>query len=135
MLDQEVNCRLDYLRTRLNQLLESDVMNFSDSNIEEKSGVYAIYENDAVIYVGKSGNLRNRLRKNHLSGNVNGSHFRKMIKFKRFNPSCRETDITQYIRKLKFKILCEKNPMLLEHYAIAALDPELNRGLKKSLTP
>lgn len=50
-------------------------------DIPKAPGVYVIYDKrmDAIIYVGRTKNLRRRLLGEHMRGNVRGSHFRKAL--------------------------------------------------------
>jgi hypothetical protein len=51
------------------------------SDLEEQQGVYIIrnIENDQVLYVGKTTNLRTRLYTNHLQGNYSTARLKKYL--------------------------------------------------------
>ena len=69
---------------RMNELLAEPRYIFfsvSSAEIPKEAGVYAIYDKrlDATIYIGRTQNLRRRLLRNHKSGNIRGSQFRKAL--------------------------------------------------------
>ena len=53
----------------------------SSIHIPKAPDVYTIIdkEDGAVIYVGRTKNLRRRILENHKSGNIKGSQFRKAL--------------------------------------------------------
>ena len=69
---------------KLNELLARPRYSFSNVlsvNIPKEAGVYAIHDKGlkAIIYIGRTRNLKRRLLGNHKSGNIRGSHFRKAL--------------------------------------------------------
>lgn len=57
--------------------------NWRNKNVPNESGIYAIFENnDALIYIGESGNLKERM--NEINRTVNHS-FRKQFGYLRYN--------------------------------------------------
>lgn len=104
------------------------MQDFSDSKVVPTAkGVYIIYDKSkGIIYVGQSGNLRRRLFGEHLSGNVNGSHFRKSLQA--FLKTTSEVEITRYVaNQCTFQFLATDEYRYLEHFATAVLKPLLNK--------
>lgn len=88
---------------------------------------------DAIIYVGRTKNLRRRLLGEHMRGNVRGSHFRKALGRNFFLNS--EDKIDGYILNncsFLFMVLEKFEEIVrLEHFATAVLAPLLNIRLKR----
>jgi len=139
----------EYMRTRVMMLISQliDVMNElmmkerydfaydSSSEIPNEAGVYAIYDKklDAPIYIGRTRNLKRRLLRDHKSGNIRGSQFRKALgqtfDFKS------EAEITCHILdncSFAFIVVKDFEEMVrLEHFATAVLAPFLNLKLRQ----
>ena len=122
----------------MKRLLAKPSCNFAEAyskDVPEKAGVYAIYDKrvKAMIYVGRTKNLRRRLLGDHKRGNIRGSQFRKALK------QCftlkSESDINNYIQKncsLQFLAIDEFEEIVrLEHFITAVLAPTLNIQLKQ----
>jgi len=107
----------------------------SSGDVPEKAGVYAIYDKrvKAIIYVGRTKNLRRRLLGDHKRGNIRGSQFRSALK-QNFSLKS-ESEITSYIlenRSFQFMVINEFDEMVrLEHFTTAILAPILNIKLKQ----
>jgi hypothetical protein len=102
-------------------------------------GVYRVfrqtdqYEELTLIYIGKSGNLNDRLLGKHLSGAPSASTFKRKIMLElELNPQERNhySIIREYISKhchLQWiEIADERRRTFFEHYAIAVCRPPLN---------
>ena len=122
----------------LKKLLAKSRYRFADASsldIPEAPGVYVIYDTriNAIIYAGRTKNLRRRLLGDHKRGNVRGSQFRKALG-RNFTLNS-EDEITSYILKncsFQFMALEEFEEIVrLEHFAIAVLRPILNVRLKQ----
>ena len=122
----------------LKKLLAEPRYRFSDASsrdVPKAPGVYVIYDKrtDAIIYAGRTRNLKRRLLGDHKRGNVRGSQFRKALGRNFALKS--EDDITHYILKncsFQFLPLEEFEEIVrLEHFAIAVLGPILNVRLRQ----
>jgi len=122
----------------LKKLLAKPRYRFADASsrdIPKEPGVYVIYDKrtKAIIYVGRSKNLKRRLLGDHMRGNVRGSQFRRALG-RNFTLSS-EDEITSYIQKncsFQFMALESFEEIVrLEHFAIAVLGPILNVRLKQ----
>ena len=90
------------------------------------SGIYAIYENGEIIYIGISSNLRRRLLGDHRSGDRQASSLRRNLAA--FYKLDSEEKITEHIlNNFKFKYAKVDSPKNLEHFVISILMPKLNR--------
>jgi len=87
----------------------------------------------AIIYAGRTKNLRRRLLSDHKRGNVVGSRFRKALQQNFALKS--ENEITKYIlENCSFQFLAIKEfeeTVRLEHFTTAVLAPSLNIQLKQ----
>lgn len=87
----------------------------------------------ALIYVGRTENLRRRLLGDHKRGNIKGSQFRRALK-QNFNLNS-ESQITKYILEncsFQFLVIDEfEETVRLEHFTTAVLGPLLNTRLKR----
>jgi excinuclease UvrABC nuclease subunit len=107
----------------------------SSQDVPKAPGVYVIYDKrtDAIIYAGRTKNLKRRLLGDHKRGNVRGSQFRKALG-RNFTLNS-EDDITSYILKncsFQFLPLEEFEEIVrLEHFTIAVIGPILNVRLKQ----
>ena len=123
---------------KMNELLAKQKYSFSKASSEDvpkEPGVYAIFDTraKAVIYIGRTRNLRRRLLRDHKRGNVEGSQFRRALG-KNFGLES-ETDITNYIlENCSFQVMVIKefeDMVRLEHFTTAVLGPFLNIQLKQ----
>lgn len=123
----EVQARINFLMKYVNQLRSKPKMRFDSRNVPEEKGLYAIYdENDDLIYVGRTSNLKRRILGNHRSGNVRGSAFRRaLMREKGFET---ERELSEYIRgNCAFQYLpLDEELLAVEHFVIAVLIPKLN---------
>jgi len=122
----------------INKLLTQSRISFSEASsrlVPEEHGVYLIYDKrlDAVIYAGRTKNLRRRLLNDHKRGNIEGSQFRKALQ-QNFTLSS-EKEITSYILEncsFQFIVIKEFEEIIrLEHFITAVLAPTLNMRLKQ----
>ena len=103
--------------------------------IEAMGRVYVIYNEKemAIIYAGRTKNLRRRLFGDHKRGNIKGSQFRSALR-KNYSLDS-ETQITRYILEncsFQFMVIEEFEEMVrLEHFTAAVLAPILNTKLKQ----
>lgn len=127
----------DYLK-RMNGLLARPKHKFSTVSSREiptNSGIYAIYDKklDAIIYIGRTQNLRRRLLGDHKRGNVEGSQFRKALG--RHLDLKSEGEITVHISancSFQFIEIGEFEDMVrLEHFATAILAPVFDVKLRQ----
>lgn len=120
--------RIKELSEYVKQLLSSSKQRFELGTAPNAPGVYAIFESDdSLIYIGKTSNLKRRILGNHRSGNRRGSAFRKALsEDKAFHT---ENEISDYIRRgCSFRYLqIKKDLSAIEHFAIAVLEPRLNK--------
>ena len=80
----ELQNRLEQARTIAEQLLRSKMYSFQGlkpSMLESVPGVYAIYDRDtgAILYVGRTNNIRRRLYTNHLMGPETNARLKKYL--------------------------------------------------------
>lgn len=122
----------------MKKLLAEPSYNFakvSSANVPNEPGVYVIYDKrvKAIIYAGRTKNLRRRLLSDHKRGNIEGSQFRRALK--RSLALELESEITRYILEncnLQFMVIQEFEEMVrLEHFITAVLAPVLNTQLKQ----
>ena len=122
----------------LKRLLAKPRYRFADTSsgkIPKEPGIYVIHNKrvNAIIYAGRTKNLRRRLLGNHKRGNVRGSQFRKALG-RNFTLNS-ENEITNYILKncsFQFMVVDEFEEIVrLEHFAMAVLSPTLNVRLKQ----
>lgn len=114
----------------IEKLLTERSYNFAEASSEdvpEKPGVYVIYDKrvEAIIYAGRTKNLRRRLLGDHKQGNIKGSQFRRALKRNLALKS--ESEITSYILQncsFKFIVIEEFEEMVrLEHFITAVIAP------------
>lgn len=122
----------------MNNLLSEPKLSFSEASsndVPKEPGVYVIYDKKvkAIIYAGRTKNLRRRLLSDHKRGNVEGSRFRKALQ-QNFGLKS-ESEITGYILdNCSFQFLVIKGfeeMVRLEHFITAVLAPILNIRLKQ----
>lgn len=128
-----INTSVTLLSESLNILVNSDKYEFSDLQsitIPTKPGLYAIYDSSGehLLYIGESRSLRRRLLSDHLKGDKIGSSFRRNIS--QWLDVSEEVEISDYIsHNCQFQFFqCDlKEAKRLEHFAIAVLEPILNK--------
>jgi hypothetical protein len=127
----------DYLELMKTLLARSshDFSTATSINVPKKPGVYIIHDKkiDAIIYVGRTGDLRRRLLGDHKRGNIEGSQFRKALMQHLSLES--ESEVSKYVlASCSFQFIpiedFEKT-VRLEHFTTAILGPILNIRLKR----
>jgi hypothetical protein len=122
----------------MKKLLAKPRYSFADASsqdVPKASGVYVITDKrmDAIIYAGRTKNLRRRLLGDHRRGNIKRSQFRKALG-RNFDLKS-EGEITSYILEncsFQFLPLEEFEEIVrLEHFALAVLGPILNVRVKQ----
>ena len=138
IMDTRMQAAVSRYVGEMNDLLARPTYRFSDvssADIPKEAGVYAVYDKrlEATIYIGRTRNLRRRLLRNHKSGNIRGSHFRKALGQNFALES--EVEITNYILEncsFQFMVVKEFEEMVrLEHFATAVIAPVLNVQLRQ----
>jgi hypothetical protein len=123
---------------KMNELLAKKKYSFSNASskdVPKEPGIYAIFDArpKAVIYIGRTRNLRRRLLGDHKRGNSEGSQFRRALG-KNFGLKS-EADITNCILEncsFQFMVIKEFEDIVrLEHFTTAVLGPFLNTQLKQ----
>lgn len=79
-----INSRIIDLKNYAKAIIETEKIFFDGlvpSRLSEESGVYFLADknNDTVLYVGKTTNLRTRLYTNHLQGNQSTARLKKYL--------------------------------------------------------
>jgi len=120
--------RIEELRRFVNALLSSPVNRFTVSDVPSAPSIYVISDaGGSILYVGRTINLRRRILGDHRSGNIRGSAFRKALsEEKRFE---NEEEISNFIRTectFQFRLV-DEDLSAVEHFAIAVLNPLLNK--------
>ena len=131
----QMNIIINHYRDLLLRLLVVPQVPF-DKNLHgtlpHKGGVYRVFESGAdwknSVYVGKSGDLQNRLYNDLLMGNLSSHPLKKkLIKTGRFADA---VAVKQYLRDkcvAQFLLIAADNERtLFEHFAIAVLRPDFN---------
>ena len=129
----ELNSTIENLRGELLVLLNSLKYDFSQRSriiVPLQPGVYAIYHKTGshLLYIGESKHLRRRIFGEHLTGDKIASAFRRNLSD--WEKLDSEEDISAYISdkcEFQFKQCVEAAAKRLEHFAIAILQPLLNR--------
>lgn len=97
-----------------------------------QGGVYRVFEKGSdwqgSVYVGKTGNLQERIYSNHLMGNRRASTLkRKLIKY---GDCADEADVKSYLKSgclMQFLVVVDETERtFFEHFAIAVLRPRYN---------
>lgn len=130
---EQIEVVLQAYKGWLQASLASQPLLFEDPRLRSKlpseGGVYRIFEKGAdwrsSVYVGKSGNLQNRIYRSHLMGNQSVSPLkRKLIQDGRCTD---EKAVKRYLRDncmIQFVLINdEAERMWFEHFAIAVLKP------------
>lgn len=134
MYDQVISRYLEMMK----KLLAEPSYNFADipsMNVPKELGVYVIYDRrvKAIIYAGRTKNLKRRLLGDHRRGNIKGSQFRRVLKRNLALES--ESEITSYILEncsFQFMVIEEFEEIVrLEHFITAVIAPALNIKLKQ----
>jgi len=137
--DPELLERLEYYVNRLRELLSSPRRRFSRAaHVPTKPGVYVVWRDSVIIYVGSSRDLRRRLLGEHLRGNVDGSRLRRALSWdlgiapigvRAKLSRAEEERISEHLRRrCSFQYIVEENERMramIEHFAIALLNPRL----------
>jgi len=100
------------------------------SAIPKNGGVYVISEfggpKEAVLYIGQTKNLRERVYRNHWQGNLQASNFKKLLV--RHKKARDKGDAKEYLKKncsVRWVVVEDKKERLArEHYATAVLNPQ-----------
>ncbi|MBI2656914.1 GIY-YIG nuclease family protein [Candidatus Woesearchaeota archaeon] len=115
---------IEEMKPKLKTLLDSDFRDFKTKyNDLEIRGVYAVYENDEIIYIGQSTNLRQGLYKDLL----HGSHWFRECLYGYKEIDTFEDAVNFLITKCRFKVVGEIHKNRLEKFAIAIINPRFNR--------
>ncbi|OGW54657.1 MAG: hypothetical protein A2Y81_03610 [Nitrospirae bacterium RBG_13_43_8] len=121
--------RIKFLERELSQLIASPRLKLNKNvlaGIPKVWGLYRIFmpRSERTLYIGKSSNLRRRLRNDLLT--LTGSHTLKN-KLEHEWQINRE-NIIPYLNQCRVQIITEDqdNITTLEHFAISMLEPELN---------
>lgn len=119
---------IDLLKTKFECLINSNFMSFDEvSALNNKMGVYVIYEKDTIIYIGKTNKFHIRFGTD-LKHESTHTLVKKLINHKGFEDRYQVLDF--YRTKCRIKIeFCESNreAEALEAIAIYILEPEFNR--------
>ena len=129
----ELSSAIEGLTRELLSILESAKYDFSKDNrarVPSEPGVYTIYEKTRgyLLYIGESKHLRRRIFGEHLTGDKIASAFRRNLSD--WEKLGSEEDVSAYISdkcEFQFKQCDEAAAKRLEHFAIAILQPLLNR--------
>jgi len=101
------------------------------SQVPETPGAYTIYEEETqyILYVGQTDNLRFRIMENHLCKRGESTFVKSVQQHRGF---ATRSEACDHIRKqcsvAWLEIGDARKLMLLEHFAIAVMQPSLNRG-------
>jgi hypothetical protein len=128
---------IDRYRKLLQQLLATPPIALDDnlySALPVQGGVYRVFQKGSdwhsSVYVGETGNLRERIYRNHLMGNLESSTLkRKLIKLGVCHD---ERDAKRYLReRCLVQLLTDDHfgdeaRTSFEHFAVAILRPRIN---------
>ncbi|MGK5521458.1 hypothetical protein ACSNN9_19185 [Micromonospora sp. URMC 107] len=95
-------------------------------------GVHLVLEGSEVIYVGFTGNLRNRLRQ-HLTGNRDSSVLHQQVGHELDKPGAVATaaDIAARLARCEVRWREDDNPQATKEALVLALKPRFNRQVPK----
>ncbi|PWU43454.1 hypothetical protein DLJ46_31330 [Micromonospora globispora] len=95
-------------------------------------GVHVVLDRGTVIYVGYTGNLRNRLRQ-HLTGNRDSSVLHQQVghELDRFGPVASAEDIADWLGRCDVRWQETGNPEGAKEALVLALKPCFNRQVPK----
>ncbi|MCD6208929.1 MAG: GIY-YIG nuclease family protein [Thermoproteales archaeon] len=144
--DTDLLAWLECYTEGLRELLFSPRYRFDSAvHIPAKPGVYVIWRGSKVIYVGSTSNMKRRLLNNHLRGKVGNSRLRRALSWelgianfgsKEKLDQEEEERITKHlVAHCEFQYFVIENRRrrkMLEHYAIALLDPKLVSPIVKA---
>ena len=121
--------RIEQLEEELGKLSASPRLKLNKNDlakVPEAWGLYRIFmpRSDRTLYIGKSKNIRRRLRNDLLT--LTGSHTLKN-KLK-YEWNLKRKEIIPYLNQCRIQLIMGKEIYItpLEHFAIAVLEPELN---------
>ena len=156
MKTKEIQHRIKLLQEHLNLALTSPTKKFDEINSLKKQGIYIIFQNEKIIYVGKTGrNGKTRLRElisDYRSHTLNKKLLQTFFELKlerplsTFNKNTKnnlilqsvltleqfiegQKNINNFIRNelgFKFYEIEDQELISLEHFAIAIFDPIYN---------
>jgi len=68
-------------KEKISELFNQDKKKAKELDLQNKQGVYLIYKGKSIIYAGKSKNLKERIKNQHISGAKDGKNsiFRKKL--------------------------------------------------------
>ncbi len=131
-------CRINFLTTKLNELLNGAVFSFQNkANVSIKPGLYAIFEGEVCIYIGQSENLKQRLNKhgnpklpckNSKEWGDADTFVKKLYNRKDLKSECQRKHFIENVYSFEIQEFdgCTLDRKKLEHFYIAVLEPELN---------
>ncbi|MBY8872335.1 hypothetical protein K7640_10840 [Micromonospora sp. PLK6-60] len=95
-------------------------------------GVHVVLDGGTVIYVGRTGNLRDRLRQ-HLTGNRDSSVLHQQVgaELDRRGPAATARDIAGWLAGREVRWQQTDNPEGTKEALVLALRPRFNRQLPK----
>ncbi|MER7334860.1 MULTISPECIES: GIY-YIG nuclease family protein [unclassified Micromonospora] len=98
----------------------------------QSPGVHVVLEDGKVIYVGFTGNLRNRLRQ-HLTGNRESSVLHQQVgqQLDKLGPVATATDIADWLGRCEVRWRKDDNPQGAKEALVLALKPRFNRQIPK----
>ena len=121
--------RIIHLEGDLKKLVASPRLKLNKNDLAEVPGSWGLYRifmprSDRTLYIGKSKNIKRRLRNDLLT--LSGSHTLKN-KLK-YEWEIKRKDIISYLTQCRVQFITGKESSItqLEHFAIAVLEPELN---------
>ncbi len=121
--------RLPKLKKYADEILKQDTIRLTDlkySQIPEKSGVYIIYNNKKVIYIGNTQNLRNRIYRNHLMGEERSSILKKKIMKERNLSRSKAKEYMKKYLSVRYRIIPTSKIDSVEHFLISLFVPKYN---------
>lgn len=118
---------INEMKPKLLALLNSEFRDFKIKYDDLKiRGIYAVYEDDKIIYIGKSGNIKDRLY-NHLL-KLKGNHDLRKEKLNGYKNLDTSEEILDFLlTKCRFKVKEELDNKRLEEFAIGVINPRFNR--------
>jgi len=125
-MKKNYNERITKMQKVMNQLLTSEFMKFNQrKNLANKCGIYAIYKNSKIIYVGYTGNsLKRRFQElmgDYRSHSLHNNLIKKLGNKKRVQ--------NFLISKCRFKVKefdNQKEAKIAEHFIIGVVNPKYN---------
>ncbi|MBX7240385.1 MAG: hypothetical protein K1X92_01455 [Bacteroidia bacterium] len=120
--------KLEILKSKLETLLKSNFMTFNEvAALKDRMGVYLIYEDEKIIYIGKTNKFHIRFGTD-LKHESTHTLVGKLIKSERFEDRYQVLDYFKTKCRIRIEF-CETNreAEALEGIAIYLLEPELNK--------